>query len=81
MLSPQVQGDPALVYVPNSMSNTVTVISQRTMRVVSQFPTGSLPQHVTPSWNLKTLYVDNDLGNTLTPITPRTGRPGRAIPV
>ncbi len=81
LFSPQVQGDPALVYVPNSMSNTVSVISQRTMKVVAQFPTGALPQHVTPSWDLKTLYVDNDLGNSLTPIDPRTGRPGRPIPV
>jgi YVTN family beta-propeller protein len=81
LFSPSVQGDPALVYVPNSMSNTVTVISQRTMKVLAQFPTGALPQHVTPSWNLKTLYVDNDLGNSLTPINPRTGRPGRPIAV
>jgi DNA-binding beta-propeller fold protein YncE len=81
MLSPQVRGDPALVYVPNSMSNTVDVISQRTMRIVASFATGALPQHVTPSWDLRTLYVDNDLGNSLTPIDPRTGRPGRPIPV
>jgi YVTN family beta-propeller protein len=81
MFSSQVHGDPALVYVPNSMSNTVDVISQRTMKIVGQFPTGALPQHVTPSWDLKTLYVDNDLGNSLTPIDPRTGRPGRPIPV
>jgi YVTN family beta-propeller protein len=81
LFSPQVHGDPALVYVPNSMSNTVTVISQRTMKIVAQFPTGALPQHVTPSWDLKTLYVDNDLGNSLTPIDPRSGRPGRPIPV
>jgi DNA-binding beta-propeller fold protein YncE len=81
MFSPRVHGDPALVYVPNSMSNTVDVISQRTMKIVAQFPTGALPQHVTPSWNLRTLYVDNDLGNSLTPIDPRTGRPGRPIPV
>ena len=81
MFSPQVHGDPGLVYVPNSMSNTVDVISQRTMRVVASFPTGALPQHVTPSWDLRTLYVDNDLGNSLTPIDPRTGRPGRPIAV
>ncbi len=80
-LSPVIRGDPALVYVPNSLSNTVDVISQRTLKIVSQFPTGALPQHVTPAWNLKTLYVDNDLGNTLTPIDPRTGAPGRPIPV
>lgn len=80
-LSPTVRGDPALVYVPNSTSNTVDVISQRTMKIVKQFPTGALPQHVTPSYDLRTLYVDNDLGNSLTPINPRTGRPGRPIPV
>ena len=80
-LSPAVRGDPALVYVPNSMSNTVYEISQRTLKVVRQFPTGRLPQHVTPAYDLKTLYVDNDVGNSLTPIDPRTGRPGRPIPV
>jgi DNA-binding beta-propeller fold protein YncE len=81
MFSPTVHGDPALVYVPNSMSNSVDVISQRTKKIVAQFPTGALPQHVTPSWDLKTLYVDNDLGNSLTPIDPRTARPARPIPV
>jgi DNA-binding beta-propeller fold protein YncE len=80
-LAPAVRGDPALVYVPNSMSNTVTVISQRTFRIVGQFATGALPQHVTPAWNLKTLYVDNDDGNSLTPINPRTAQPGTPIPV
>src|SRR5579884_3776987 len=80
-LSPVVANDPALVYVPNSQSNTVTEISQKTFKIVRQFPTGALPQHVTPAWNLKTLYVDNDVGNSLTPIDPRTGRPGRPIPV
>ena len=80
-LSPVVQSDPALVYVPNSLSNTVDVISQRTLRIVAQFPVGALPQHVTPSYDLRTLYVDNDLGNSLTPINPRTGHPGTPIPV
>jgi DNA-binding beta-propeller fold protein YncE len=80
-LSPAVRHDPALVYVPNSMSDSVTVISQRTLKAVGQFPTGPLPQHVTPAYNLRTLYVDNDLGNSLTPINPRTGVPGHPIPV
>ena len=80
-LSPTVRGDRPLVYVPNSMSNTVDVISQKTFKVVEQFATGALPQHVTPAYDLKTLYVDNDQGNSLTPINPRTGRPGRPIPV
>jgi DNA-binding beta-propeller fold protein YncE len=80
-LSPVVRNDPALVYVPNSLSNTVDVISQRTFKIVESFPVGELPQHVTPSYDLRTLYVDNDLGNTLTPVDPRTGRPGTPIPV
>ena len=79
--SPAVRGDRALVYVPNSLSNTVDVISQRTFKVVGQIQVGALPQHVTPSYNLRTLYVDNDLGNSLTPINPRTGKPGTQIPV
>jgi YVTN family beta-propeller protein len=80
-MSPVTAGDPALVYVPNSESNTVSVISQKTYKVLYTFPTGALPQHVTPAWNLKTLYVDNDLGNSLTPIDPKTGQPGKPIPV
>ena len=69
------------MYVPNSMSNTVSVIDQRTLKVIGQFVTGQLPQHVTPSYDLRTLYVDNDLGNSLTPINPRTGQPAKPIPV
>jgi YVTN family beta-propeller protein len=80
-LSPVVRHDPALVYVPNSESNTVDVISQKTFKVVEHFATGALPQHVTPAWDLRTLYVDNDEGNSLTPIDPRTGKPGTPIPV
>ena len=70
-----------LVYVPNSEGNSVDVIDPRTYRVISSFPVGTLPQHVTPSYDLRTLYVDNDVGNSLTPINPRTGRPGRPFPV
>src|SRR5437660_2438248 len=62
-LSPAVKGDPAYVYVPNSMSNTVTVIDQHTLRVIRTFPVGELPQHITPAWDLSRLYADNDVGN------------------
>ncbi|MFL5895528.1 MAG: hypothetical protein ACJ76Z_10520, partial [Thermoleophilaceae bacterium] len=71
----------ALVYVPNSKSNTVDEISQRSGRIVRHFAVGALPQHVTPSWDLRTLYVTNDQGNSLTPIDPRTGKPRAPIPV
>ncbi len=80
-LSPTVRHDPARIYVPNSESNTVDVIDPATFRVVGHFATGALPQHVTPSWDLKTLWVANDEGNSLTPVDPRTGRPGRPVPV
>jgi len=80
-LSAEARRARAYVYVPNSKSNTVDVISQRNGRIVRSFAVGALPQHVTPSWDLKTLYVTNDQGNSLTPINPRTGRPGKRIPV
>ncbi|HWK30011.1 MAG TPA: hypothetical protein VNS09_25805 [Solirubrobacter sp.] len=80
-LAAVVRHDPARVYVPNSTSNSVSVLSQRTGRVLYSFRTGALPQHVTPSWDLKTLWVSNDKANELTPIDPRTGRPGRPLPV
>jgi DNA-binding beta-propeller fold protein YncE len=80
-LSAAVRGAKPYVYVPNSDSNTVDVIDQRSYRVVGHFAVGALPQHVVPAWDLKTLYVTNDAGNTLTPIDPRTGKPGRTIPV
>ena len=80
-LAPQVRGDPARVYVPNSQSDTVDVIDQRTARIVDHFAVGAQPQHVTPSWDLRTLWVTNDVGNSLTPIDPRTGRHGRPVPV
>jgi YVTN family beta-propeller protein len=69
------------VYVPNSVSNTVDVIDQKTFKVIDQFPVGQLPQHVVPAWNLRTLYVTNDNSNTLTAIDPNTGKPTETIPV
>jgi DNA-binding beta-propeller fold protein YncE len=81
LLSRVVRGDPARVYVPNSQSDTVDVISQKTFTIVDHFPVGRLPQHVTPSWDLRTLWVTNDEGNSLTPIDPRTGHHGRPVPV
>jgi YVTN family beta-propeller protein len=73
------------VYVPNRASNDVWVIDPATFKVVRKFPVGVHPQHVVPSWDLKTLWVNNNAeGRTdgsVTPIDPVTGKPGRAIPV
>jgi YVTN family beta-propeller protein len=81
MLSPVVRHFPSRVYVPNSESNTVSVINPGTYKVIGQFSVGALPQHVVPSYDLKTLWVNNDDGNSLTPINPANGRPGRPVPV
>ena len=70
-----------LIYVPNSHSATVDVIDPHTFKIVEHFAVGVLPQHIVPSYDLKTLYVTNDLGNSLTAIDPRSGKPGRTIPV
>jgi YVTN family beta-propeller protein len=81
MLAPAVRGFPERIYVPNSESNTVSVIDPHRYEVVDEFPVGALPQHVVPSYDLKTLWVTNDEGNSLTPIDPATGRPGKPVPV
>ncbi len=79
--SPNVAGDPSLVYVPNSDSNTVDVIDPATYKIISTFPVPLRPQHVVPSPDMKTLYVNSDNGNALTPIDPKTGKPGATISV
>jgi YVTN family beta-propeller protein len=80
-LSPVVRDYPSRVYVPNTESNSVTVIDPKTYQVIDHFRVGRLPQHVTPSYDLKTLWVLNDKGNSLTRIDPATGRPKGTIRV
>ncbi|MFE6174129.1 hypothetical protein [Streptomyces sp. NPDC056464] len=80
-LSPVVKDFPSRVYVPNSESDTVSVIDPTTYEVIETIPVGGQPQHVVPSWDLKTLWVNNNRGHTLTPIDPKTGRAGREVEV
>jgi YVTN family beta-propeller protein len=84
-LAPEVRGDLERVYVPNVSSNDVYVIDPATMQVVDRFKVGLNPQHVVPSWDLKTLWVTNNAEGTtrgtLTPIDPKTGKPGAPIAV
>jgi YVTN family beta-propeller protein len=84
-MSPAVAGALPRVYVPNRTSNDVYVIDPATFKVVDRFKVGINPQHVVPSWDLKTLWVTNNAeGRTdgsLTPIDPTTGKPGKAIAV
>jgi YVTN family beta-propeller protein len=84
-LSPAVKGHLPRVYVPNRQSNDVWVYDPATMKVVEKFKVGINPQHVVPSWDMKTLWVANNAeGRTdgsLTPVDPATGKPGKQIAV
>ena len=84
-LSPAVGGALSRIYVPNRRSNSVYVIDPGTLAIIDRFPVGASPQHVVPSWDLKTLWVANNgarrSSGSLTPIDPKTGKPGTAIPV
>jgi YVTN family beta-propeller protein len=84
--SPAVAGALPRVYLPNRSSNDVYVIDPRTLKVVDRFAVGIHPQHVVPSWDLRTLWVANNgrrgrMDGSLTPIDPKTGKPGRSIAV
>jgi YVTN family beta-propeller protein len=84
-LSPAVAGALPRVYVPNVKSNDVYVIDPATRKVGDRFRVGVNPQHVVPSYDLKTLWVTNNAeGRTdgsLTPIDPVTGKPGKTVTV
>jgi YVTN family beta-propeller protein len=80
-----VKDDLARVYVPNRAANEVAVIDPATMQVVDRYRVGINPQHVVPSWDMKTLWVTNTAegrsDGSVTPIDPQTGKPGAALPV
>src|ERR1041384_7575828 len=80
-LSPVVKDFPARVYVPNTESNTVTIIDPATYKVLDTVRVRRRPQHVTPSYDLKTLWVLNDKGNSLTEIDPATAKKGKTVHV
>ena len=84
-MSAAVAGALERVYVPNVKSNDVYVIDPATFKVVDRFKVGVNPQHVVPSWDLRTLWVANNAeGRTdgaLTPIDPKTGKPGKPTSV
>ena len=84
-LSAVVRDDPERVYVPNLRSNDVYVIDPATLKVVDRYKVGIGPQHIVPSYDLRTLWVTNNAeGRTdgsLTPIDARTGKPGSPVAV
>jgi len=84
-LSPVVSQDLPRVYVPHVRTHDVYVIDPQTLKVVDRFKVGRAPQHIVPSWDLRTLWVANNAerhsDGSLTPLDPKTGKPGQPIPV
>ncbi|MGH2596944.1 MAG: hypothetical protein ACRDH7_13380, partial [Actinomycetota bacterium] len=81
VLDPAVASDPAYVYVPNGIPGTVEVIDPKTFRTIRTIHLGALsyPEHVSPSWDLRWLYVDTSSANELAVIDPRSGKLVRVI--
>jgi len=84
-LSPAVVGSLPRVYVPHIKSGDVYVIDPTTFQVVDKFVVGGNPQHVIPSWDMKTLWVagsaERKLSGMVIPIDPKTAKPGPIIKV
>jgi YVTN family beta-propeller protein len=80
-LSPVVKSFPSYIYVPNTGSNRVDVIDPKRFKIVRHLKVGRQPQHVTPSYDLKTLWALNDLGDSLTRIDPATGNKRETVKV
>jgi YVTN family beta-propeller protein len=84
-ISAAIKGDLERIYVPNLRSGDVYVVDPAAMKVVDRFRVGIGPQHIVPSWDLRTLWVTNNAeGRTdgsLTPIDPKTGKPGKPVMV
>jgi len=77
-MSQAVQGALSRVYVPNRQDNTISVIDPNTMQIIDTLRVGINPQHIVPSWDLKTLYstdtAEGRTDGTLTAIDPTTGK-------
>jgi YVTN family beta-propeller protein len=85
-ISPAVVGALHRIYVPNIGSNDIYVIDPDTDKVVDHYRVGANPQHVVPSYDLKTLWVTGSAGKagkpgSLTSIDPTTGKATREIAV
>ncbi|BEP13578.1 hypothetical protein acdb102_18890 [Acidothermaceae bacterium B102] len=80
-LAPATAGALSRIYVPNGISNTVDVIDPATYKIVKVLKVGKLPQHVVPSWDLKTLWVTDDKSNDLKAIDPNTATIVRTVHV
>ncbi|MFO1183553.1 MAG: YncE family protein [Bauldia sp.] len=84
--SPATAGALSRVYVPHVASGEIVVIDPATFAIVDRFNVGGAPQHVVPSYDLKTLWVSGSVAGRgrrghglLTAIDPNTGKAGKSI--
>lgn len=60
--------------MPDELGAAVDVINATTLNVVSTLRVGRYPHHVTPSWNMRRLYVNDMESDRLDVINPFTRR-------
>src|ERR1700758_2866913 len=84
-MNPATGGALSRIYVPNLKSSDVYVIDPAKFEVVDHYEVGGNPQHIIPSWDLKTLWIagsaERKLSGIVKPIDPKTGKPGETIKV
>jgi DNA-binding beta-propeller fold protein YncE len=84
-VSPEVAHDLPRIYAPSLKADRVYVIDPGRREVLNSFPVRRVPQHIVPSWDLRTLWVTSaglrGAEGSLTPIDPKTGMPGQPIQV
>ena len=80
-LDPALAGLQPMVYVPNERGASLTVIDATTLKVVKTIQVGSYPHHVTPAWDMRSLFVNNMRSNSLTVIDPWSMAKAGRVPV
>jgi DNA-binding beta-propeller fold protein YncE len=79
---PEIAADlPPRVYVPHENGGDVAVIDPTTRAIVDRFPIGRTPHHVTPAYDLSSLYVNVMGSSRMVQLDPHAGRPIRSLPV
>ncbi|MDQ3811923.1 MAG: YncE family protein [Chloroflexota bacterium] len=72
---------PPRVYVPHEIGGDIAVIDPLSRTIVDRFFVGRTPHHVTPAYDLTSLYVSVMGTGRLVQIDPWAGRPARSLVV
>ena len=80
-LRPDLRGYPRRVFVPNTITNTVSIIDADSKEVIGSFRTGREPQHAVPSYDFRTIWILDNQGYDAIAVDPVTGTASEPIPV